>query len=69
MDPDKKLFTVVTNVKGRYRANTRGNLDIVLDKCTHIMLEGIERELTDEIRNRIKLIDMSFSTEGLITQG
>ena len=33
------------------------------------MLEGIERELTDEIRNRIKLIDMSFSTEGLITQG
>lgn len=68
-DPDKKLLTVVTKVKGRYRANTRGNLDIVLDNCTHIMLDGIERELTDEIRNRIKLLDMSFSTEGLITQG
>lgn len=68
-DPDKKLYTVITRVKGRFRANTRGNLDSVLENCTHIMQEGIERELTDEIRNRIKLIDMSFSTEGLVTQG
>lgn len=68
-DSDKKFLTVVTKVKGRYRANTRGNLDAVLDKCTYIMMEGIERELTDEIRNRIKLLDMSFSSEGLLTQG
>jgi len=69
IDSDKKFSTVVTKIKGRYRANTRGNLDSVLDKCTYVMMEGIERELTDEIRNRIKLLDMSFSSEGLVTQG
>ncbi len=69
VDPDKKFMTVITRVKGRFRANVRGSVDTVLENCTHIMLEGIERELTDEIRNKIKFIDMNFSTEGLVTVG
>ena len=69
MDSDKRFFTVVTRINKRYRANTRGNLDAVLDKCTHIMIEGVERELTEEYKALIKETDMNLSIEGLITEG
>lgn len=69
MDSDKKFYTVVSKIDKRYRANTRGNVDAVLEQCTHIMIEGVERELTDEHKVKIKEIDMNLSIEGLITQG
>lgn len=69
MDSDKRFLTVVSRFDKRYRANTRGNVDAVLEQCTHIMIEGVEKELTDEYKARIKEIDMNLSIEGLITQG
>ncbi|MVX63061.1 cation-transporting P-type ATPase [Clostridium chromiireducens] len=69
MDSDKRFSTVVSKFSKRYRANTRGNVDAVLETCTHIMLEGVEKELTDEYKTKIKEIDMNLSIEGLITQG
>ena len=69
MDSDKKFYTVVSKIDKRYRANTRGNVDAVLEQCTHIMIEGVERELTDEHKVKIKETDMNLSIEGLITQG
>lgn len=69
MDSDKRSLTVVSKLKNRYRANTRGNLDTVLDQCTHVMIDGVERELNDEHIAKIKDVDMNLSIEGLITQG
>lgn len=69
MDSDKRFYTVVTRINKRYRANTRGNVDAVLERCTHIMIEGVERELTDEYKAIIKDNDMNLSIEGLITEG
>ena len=69
MDSDKRFFTVVSKFNRRYRANTRGNVDAVLEQCTHIMIEGVERELTDEYKAIIKETDMNLSIEGLITEG
>lgn len=69
IDSDKRFLTVVSKVKNRYRANTRGVLDGVLERCTHIMIDGVEKELTNEYRLKIKEIDMNLSIEGLITQG
>lgn len=69
MDSDKRFYTVVTRINKRYRANTRGNVDAVLEHCTHIMIEGVERELTDEYKAMIKDTDMNLSVEGLITEG
>lgn len=69
MDSDKRFLTVVSKFDKRYRANSRGNVDAVLEQCTHIMIEGVERELTDEYKSTIKEIDMNLSIEGLITQG
>ncbi|MBW6408526.1 P-type ATPase [Clostridium weizhouense] len=68
MDSDKKMLTILNKMQKGYRANSRGNLDSVLERCTHIMLDGIEKELTDEEKNKIKDIDIKFSAEGLITQ-
>lgn len=69
MDSDKRFYTVVTRINKRYRANTKGNVDAVLERCTHIMIEGVERELTDEYKAMIKENDMNLSIEGLITEG
>ncbi len=69
MDSDKRFFTVVSNFDRRYRANTRGNVDDVLERCKYIMIEGVERELTDEYKAIIKDTDMNLSIEGLITEG
>gem|GEM_PF-863209 len=68
MDSDKRFLTVVSKANRRYRANTRGNIDAVVDKCTHIMIEGVERELTEEYKATIKETDMNLSIEGLITE-
>ncbi|AWK50977.1 ATPase [Clostridium beijerinckii] len=69
MDSDKRFLTVVSNFDRRYRANTRGNVDDVLERCKYIMIEGVERELTDEYKAIIKDTDMNLSIEGLITEG
>lgn len=68
MDSDKKMLTILNKMQKGYRANSRGNLDSVLERCTHIMLDGVEKELTDEEKNKIKDMDIKFSAEGLITQ-
>jgi magnesium-transporting ATPase (P-type) len=68
IDSDKRFLTVVSKSNRRYRANIRGSIDDVVDKCTHIMIEGVERELTEEYKSIIKETDMNLSIEGLITQ-
>ena len=69
IDSDKRFLTVVSKANKRYRANARGNIDNIVDQCTHIMIEGVERELTEEYKAAIKETDMNLSIEGLITEG
>lgn len=69
MDSDKRILTTVNKYKKGYRANIRGNVDAVLERCTHIMIDGVEKELTEEYLERIKGIDYNLSVEGLISQG
>lgn len=65
---DRSIITTVNKNKKGYRSNSRGNLDSILNCCTHILINGIEREITSEDIMRIKLIDLSFSKEGLLTE-
>lgn len=69
MDSDKRLLATINKCQKGYRANIRGNVDVVLSRCTHIMLNGMERELQDEEREKIKAIDYNYSVAGLRTQG
>jgi len=68
---EKKIKTVVNKIEGRYRANVTGVLDSLLDKCTHILINGVEKEIKDiDIKNVIKVhIDMSNKAYNVICYG
>jgi len=42
---DKRIKTVVIKIEDRYRANVLGILDSLLNKCTHILINGVEKEI------------------------
>lgn len=63
-----EIITTLNKNKKGYRANSRGDLDKILNCCTHILINGIERELTSEDIIKIKLADLNFSKEGLLTE-
>lgn len=69
MDSDKRMLTTVNRVKRCARANIKGNVHVILDRCSYIMVDGLEKEITPEDIDRIKAMDYNFSLEGLITQG
>lgn len=69
MDSDKRVLTTINKFNRGYRANVRGNVDNLIDRCTHILIDGAERPLTDEDREKIKAIDYNYSVDGLLTQG
>ena len=60
-DSHKRIKTVVNKVEERYRANIAGVLDSLLNKCTHILINGVEKEIKDsDIEDIINVhIDMS----------
>ncbi|QAA31711.1 cation-transporting P-type ATPase [Clostridium manihotivorum] len=68
-DTERRMVTTLNKVEKNYRVNTRGALDEVLSRCTHIMKEGVEKEITEEDIENIKNCDYNFSSEGLITIG
>lgn len=68
MDSDKRMITTVNKAKRGCRANCKGNVDAVLDRCKYIMVDGLQKEITNEDISRLKAIDYNLSLEGYITQ-
>lgn len=70
-DSDRRIKTVVNKIEDRYRANVQGNLDGLLNKCTHILINGMEKEIKDtDIENIINVhIQMSNSSYNVIGLG
>jgi len=68
MDSDKRMITTVNKGQKGCRANSKGNVDAILDRCKYIMIDGLEKEITNEDIDKIKAMDYNFSLEGLITQ-
>lgn len=69
MDSDKRFLSTLNKSKKGCRVNVKGNLDGVLERCTHIMINGIEKEIEQSDIEKIRSVDYNFSIEGLITQG
>lgn len=69
MESDKRVITTVNKYEKGYRANVRGNVDVVLDICKYIMVDGIEKEISQEDVEKIRAIDFNLSVEGLMAQG
>jgi Ca2+-transporting ATPase len=70
-DSDRRIKTVVNKIEDRYRANVKGVLDSLLSKCTHILINGVEKEIRDmDIENIINVhIDMSNKSYNVIGLG
>lgn len=67
-DSNQNMMTTLNKNRNGYRANSRGSLEEILNCCTHILINGIEREISSEDIMKIKLVDLNFSKEGLITE-
>lgn len=68
-DGDRRIATSLNRVGRMYRANVKGALDEVLERCTHIVIDGIEKEIVEEDIEKVKQGDYQLSNEGLITIG
>lgn len=68
MDSDKKMITTINKAKKGCRANCKGSVEAVLSRCNYIMIDGLQREITNEDISRLKAIDYNLSLEGYITQ-
>jgi magnesium-transporting ATPase (P-type) len=47
-DSDKRIKTTLNRLEDKYRANVKGTVDKLIERCTHIMKNGIEVEITDK---------------------
>lgn len=68
-DMDKRIKTTLNRVEDKYRANVMGAVDKLLDRCTHIMKNGIEVELTAKDIVDIKDGDLYLSLKSLRVVG
>lgn len=68
-DIDKRIKTTVNKIEDKYRANSIGAVDKLLERCTHIMKNGIEVEITSKDISDIKEADLSLSMKSLHVVG
>ncbi|MGH4125870.1 MAG: cation-transporting P-type ATPase [Clostridium sp.] len=70
-DSDRLIKTVLNKIEDRYRANVSGGLDSLLNRCTHILINGIEKEIKEsDIKTIINAhIGMSNSAYAVIGFG
>lgn len=64
-DSDRKLMSTVHNVDDDTLLLTKGALDVILDRSTHIIGKNGVREITAEDKASINKINSEFSSQGL----
>nr|WP_329381707.1 calcium-translocating P-type ATPase, PMCA-type [Anaerofustis sp. HA2171] len=68
-DSDRKLMSTLNNIKDTYVMITKGAIDVILDRATHIVKDGNTVEITDEDKEKIKKQNMEYSRNGLRVLG
>ncbi|KLU76100.1 cation-transporting P-type ATPase [Clostridium botulinum] len=68
-DYERKIKTTLNKVEDKYRANSIGGVDKLIKRCTHIMKNGIEVEITPKDIIDIKKTDLSLAKESLYVVG
>lgn len=68
-DRERRIMTTINKIEENYRANVKGAVDALLNKCTHIIKNGIEKEITEDDIRVIKNIDINMSLKGLSVIG
>lgn len=68
-DKENIIKTTVNKIDRKYRAYVKGNVEVLIDRCTHIMKNGIEKEITKQDIGDIKNADINMSNQGLNVLG
>ncbi|MDF2502865.1 cation-transporting P-type ATPase [Clostridium sp.] len=68
-DREYAIKTTVNKIDRKYRAYVKGTVEVLIDRCTHIMKNGIERELTKDDIEDIKNADINMSNQCLYVLG
>lgn len=68
-DSERRMMTTINVIDENYRASVKGVVDSLLNRCTHIMRNGVETEITDEDINAIRKADISMSIQCLSVIG
>jgi magnesium-transporting ATPase (P-type) len=68
-DQEKGISTSVNRAKRNYRANIKGHVDEILEKCKYIMIDGMERDISEEDIETIRMIDFNIANKAYETVG
>ncbi|MHC6179108.1 cation-translocating P-type ATPase [Clostridium sp. JNZ X4-2] len=68
-DGERRIMTTVNKVDKKYRAHVKGATDSIINRCTHILKNGLEVEITEEDIKSIRDADISMSNECLYVVG
>ncbi len=64
-DSERKLMTTVNSVGDKTIAYTKGAIDSLLERCTHILQDGVKREITQEDIQNITAKNHEFGNNAL----
>lgn len=64
-DSDRKLMTTFNNVDGKHVVYTKGAVDNILSKCTHILANGRVRKLTSKDKDLVLSKNFEFASHAL----
>lgn len=64
-DSKRKMMSVFHKIDGEYLSLTKGGPDIVLDRCTHLLINNQIREITEQDRQNILDANSAFAKSAL----
>ncbi|HLN71689.1 MAG: cation-translocating P-type ATPase [Methylococcaceae bacterium] len=68
-DSVRKLMSTLTEENGKYKVNTKGAIDNLFKKCTHVWFEGKQIPITEEHKTQYKKTTENMSNAALRTLG
>ena len=68
-DSKRKLMTTLNNVRNKEISYTKGAVDVILDRCTKIMVAGDVREITENDKLIIKQANKQMADDALRVLG
>ncbi|WP_315116895.1 cation-transporting P-type ATPase [uncultured Clostridium sp.] len=64
-DKERRLMSTINKIDDNYRANVKGTVNSLLNRCTHLMKDGREKDITEEDIKKIKYAGIQMSSMGL----
>ena len=64
-DSNRKMMSTIHNIDGKLIQYTKGALDVMLNRCSHYYTKDGVVQLTDELKENIKLKNKEFASKAL----